>query len=457
MNFARGMKELHELVSQRIEREAEEMKTYYDKQNSVEKTAFVVSDRVFVFNPNIVVDKHSSKLTPQWEGPFRILELSENSALVRFDITGTLLDFSATCSSHKHLRLSAVTTNLSTASRALFFVNNSPLASTDSFEKPTEESLIRVMVKLTATCKERSDAFAKANYKKLVYSTVDRQADLKVLVAERVRAELDSKKSLRGEPVLVLGGDNAQLLADFLGATFVEASTVPSLRSFFEGTHLQGTVLRIFVWLDIDNEQFLLAQQSQLVPALRDIIATAAKWSHVQFVVLPVPYAHSLLPVFEAFMEEFNKTSVNSRNVLWLNDSLRVDGVRFAHSLGSNAFVTYWTAVNQKGHVSRKSIRAALRFLRQLKPSLVPEDVDLSDPVKPEHASPSGPSSSQQSTSSSPALHGVYRGKVQKHHREDNSARGAPLKRGGGGGRGQWNNNRRGQGDRRNCLFKFNF
>lgn len=61
-------------------------------------------------------------------------------------------------------------------------------------------------------------------------------------------------------------------------------------------------MLRIFVWLDIDNEAFLLAQQSQLVPDLRDIIASAAKWSHVQFTILPVPYAHSLLPAFNAFM-----------------------------------------------------------------------------------------------------------------------------------------------------------
>ncbi|KAH7680235.1 gagpol and env protein precursor [Aphelenchoides avenae] len=84
MNFARGMKELHELVTQRIEREAEAMKAYYDKQHGVEKTSFLISDRVFVYNPNIVVDKYSSKLTPQWEGPFRILELSDNSALVRY-------------------------------------------------------------------------------------------------------------------------------------------------------------------------------------------------------------------------------------------------------------------------------------------------------------------------------------------------------------------------------------
>ena len=80
-----------------------------------------------------------------------------------------------------------------------------------------------------------------------------------------------------------------------------------------------------------------------------------------------------------------------------MNDNVRLDGARFAHSLGSNAFVTYWTAVDQKGHLSRKSIRAALRFLRELKPCLVPEDIDLSDPAKPEHMSPAGPPSQQPS------------------------------------------------------------
>ncbi|KAH7720563.1 hypothetical protein AAVH_11990, partial [Aphelenchoides avenae] len=95
-------------------------------------------------------------------------------------------------------------------------------------------------------------------------------------------------------------------------------------------------------------------------------------------------------------MQEFNKISVDLHNVLWLNDYERVDGARFAHSLGSKAFVTYWTAVDQMGRVSRKSVRAALRFLRQLKWSLVPADVDLSDPAKSEHASSTGQSSKQQ-------------------------------------------------------------
>ncbi|KAH7691248.1 hypothetical protein AAVH_40239, partial [Aphelenchoides avenae] len=382
MSFARGMKALHELVSERIEREAAAMKAHYDQQHGVEKTSFQVSDRVFVFNPNIAVDRHSTKLTPQWEGPFRILEMSENSALVSYEIDGTLLDFSSVCTAHKSLKLSSVTSSmpsctvvwtaknvydlaqgvqvavslqLSPASRALFFANNSPLASTDSFAKPTEDTLVRVMAKLVSSCKERQSAFAAAAFKKLSCSSTARQPDLKLIVAERTRAELDDKKSLRSDPVIVLGGHNAQVLSDVLGAVFVEASTVPDLRIFFESTHFQAVVQRVFVWLDIDNEHFQLAHQPQLVPALRDIVVAAAKWGHVQF--------PSLLPVFDSFMHVFNQIICNLPNVFWLNDAERLDGARLAHSLGSNALVTNFTCVGKTGRISRRFARAALRFI----------------------------------------------------------------------------------------------
>ncbi|KAH7706032.1 hypothetical protein AAVH_26749 [Aphelenchoides avenae] len=287
------------------------MKAYYDKQNSVEKIAFLLSDRVFVYNPNIMVDKHSSKLNPQWEGPFRIFELSENSALVRFDVGGTLLDFTAVCPAHKSLRLSALgvstpsyavlwsaknvyeltqgvqvakSLQLSPASRALFFTNNSPLASTDTFGPPTEDNLVRVMLKLVVGCKDRQSAFASAVRKKLVRSNSLRQSSLILAVAERVRAELDGKKTLRSDSGIVLGAPHL-------------------LRS----SHLKAAVQRIYVWIDIDNEQFKLAHQSQLVPALRDIVMAAAKWQHVKYIVLPVPYAASLLPTFASFMQQFNE------------------------------------------------------------------------------------------------------------------------------------------------------
>ncbi|KAH7707859.1 gagpol and env protein precursor [Aphelenchoides avenae] len=343
MNFARGMKRLHELVTERIESKAAAMNAYYDKQNGVVKTSFRESDRVL-------------------------------------DIHGTLLDFNANCSCHKHLKLSLVmgvanvpacadlwvakTQGLQVAeclqmtseSRALYFNNNSPLASVSSYAKPTEASVIRVMSALAGICSKRRQAFVDAAFKQLTCSPLIgvEKAALMVSIAERVRADLDGKKSLRSDAVIVLGGHNAEFLSNVLSATFVEAATVPELRQFFEGTHLQAAVQRIFVWLDLDNEQVKLAQQSQLVPAL--------------------------------YSERHRSCQVEPRQLrgpsgaLWLSDAERADGARFAHSLGSNALVTDFTAVDERGYVSHKSARAALRFIRAVKPNLVPEQVDLSDP-----------------------------------------------------------------------------
>jgi hypothetical protein len=77
-------------------------------------------------------------------------------------------------------------------------------------------------------------------------------------------------------------------------------------------------VERIFIWLDINNEQFLSAHQPQLVTTLRNVVAAAAKWAHVKFVVLPVPYAATLLTTFSAFMQEFNNPHELPPNVVSL-------------------------------------------------------------------------------------------------------------------------------------------
>ncbi|KAH7719684.1 gagpol and env protein precursor [Aphelenchoides avenae] len=84
VELARGMKALHEVTTERIKKQAEAMKSYYDRVNEVDKTQFKLFDRVFVFNPNVAVDKNSTKLTSPWEGPFRIVEMSDNSATVRY-------------------------------------------------------------------------------------------------------------------------------------------------------------------------------------------------------------------------------------------------------------------------------------------------------------------------------------------------------------------------------------
>ncbi|KAH7710008.1 hypothetical protein AAVH_22714 [Aphelenchoides avenae] len=236
------------------------------------------------------------------------------------------------------------------------------------------------MVKLVSSCKNQS-AFAAAAFKKLI--------------SECARADLDSKKSLRNDPVIVLGGNNAQILSVVLSATFVEAPTLPDL-----------------------------------VPALRDIVVAAAS---------PAGALRCLpTPDIRVFMQEFNMITVDLPNVFWLNDAERLDGARLAHSLGSNALIADFTTVTKKRRVPRRSARAALRFVRQLKPSFVPENVDLMDPP------PQQPSTS----SSSAHLHGVRDGGVKKTYRSNNSSRGAPNKPGGGRSRDQWNHNR-GQGNNR--------
>ena len=85
------------------------------------------------------------------------------------------------------------------------------------------------MCKLVSKCEALRSAFEEALFKKLVCSSSARLADLKLAVAERVRAEHDGKKTLLSEPVIVLGGNNAQVLADLLGASFVDAPTVPDV------------------------------------------------------------------------------------------------------------------------------------------------------------------------------------------------------------------------------------
>ena len=50
--------------------------------------------------------------------------------------------------------------------------------------------------------------------------------------------------------------------------------------------------------------------------------------------------------------------------------------------------MTDFSTVTVKGIASRKAVRAALRFLRQLNQSIVPEHVDLSDPPPPQQRKP---------------------------------------------------------------------
>ncbi|KAH7676042.1 hypothetical protein AAVH_42049 [Aphelenchoides avenae] len=110
---------------------------------------------------------------------------------------------------------------------------------------------------------------------------------LKVLVAERVRARLDSKKSLCYNPAVVVGGQQDQVLSE------MAAPTCSSL-------------------------QFPIRQvEPRLLHCAPRTVA-------------------SLLPVFEQLMQEFNKTVIDQPNVLCLNGSERFNGARHAYSLECN-------------------------------------------------------------------------------------------------------------------------
>lgn len=59
------------------------MKKLYDEKNNVGSKSFPkVGDRVYVLAPNEKSRNARPKLTYQWAGPFRALEVSQNSALV---------------------------------------------------------------------------------------------------------------------------------------------------------------------------------------------------------------------------------------------------------------------------------------------------------------------------------------------------------------------------------------
>ena len=101
----------------------------------------------------------------------------------------------------------------------------------------------------------------------------------------------------------------------FLHFTFAN-SFAPSSVIFFDSSHFQAAVERIFTWLDTNNEQFLSAHQPQLVSTLRDVVTASTRWAHVHFIVLPVPYTASLLATFAQFMQEFNNLHELPSNVV---------------------------------------------------------------------------------------------------------------------------------------------
>ncbi|EYC32035.1 hypothetical protein Y032_0003g1364 [Ancylostoma ceylanicum] len=75
--------ESHERIREYNERVREKMKREYDRRNDVDVGKHAkVGDRVYVFSPNEKALNSHPKFACEWAGPFRVLETSQNSALV---------------------------------------------------------------------------------------------------------------------------------------------------------------------------------------------------------------------------------------------------------------------------------------------------------------------------------------------------------------------------------------
>ncbi|KAH7689613.1 gagpol and env protein precursor, partial [Aphelenchoides avenae] len=164
VELARGMKALREVATERMQKQAEAMKRYYDKLHQVEKTRFELYDRVFVFNPNVSVERDSTNK----------------------EIGGSLKDYEVGCGSHKRYKLdvmpvsqppkstffSAATPlelargaavaeaeNLTALQKELFYMGTSSEVVEMHLADPSEEQIVTAMLKMIDTCPERKQAF----------------------------------------------------------------------------------------------------------------------------------------------------------------------------------------------------------------------------------------------------------------------------------------------------------
>ncbi|KAH7710328.1 gagpol and env protein precursor [Aphelenchoides avenae] len=407
---------------------AEAMKRYYDRVNDVEKTKFELFGRVFVFNPNVGVDKDSTKLTAPWEGPFRIVEMSENSATERYlgpqklekrvqkdfrrriqpeveddqfylvEIGGTLMDFNVGCGCHQltlsllHVRqipaasiwtaenpfelarggALAESIKLDALNKDNYYLGASNAVVEDRLAEPTENQLVQVMLRHVELCGAVRCAFPAHAALKCGNTVIKSKAALKVRVAERVRAILYGNKVLRTDETIVIGGTNAKRFAKQLGLESTPAGTLDELRSFLIGSHFSASQ----------------AIMSNFIDHLREAVEAAAVWTHVVFVVLPMVYASGHRALFDSFMEAFTSNSLKLGNVLWLDYTVELNGLRFSLSLGANQLFATDTAVTNDGIVTKSGAAAAVKFLKELCPWLFIKLTPSTSGVAMEYQSP---------------------------------------------------------------------
>ncbi|KAH7695985.1 gagpol and env protein precursor, partial [Aphelenchoides avenae] len=340
VELARGMKALHEITTERMQKQADAMKRYYDQVNKVEKTHFELYDRVFVFNPNVSVDRDSTKLSSPWEGPQKLEKRVQMDYLRKIppevaedefyfaEIGGSLKDFEMGCGSHNRFKLDimpvvqppvagfwrastaldlargaavAESVNMTTTVKEQFFMSTSTAVVELRLAEPTDDQIVTAMLKMIDNCPERRQAFVADSRVPLKCDTTvnPEKSARKIRVAELVRASLDGK-TLRSEETIVVGGTSASRFAEALG-----------LRSFLT-SHFAATVKRVFIWMDLPDDNVVA---EVFIDNIVTDVSSAAAWTHVVFVVMPPPYDDQRLNAFETFMRHFNGAALKLPNV----------------------------------------------------------------------------------------------------------------------------------------------
>lgn len=105
--------------------------------------------------------------------------------------------------------------------------------------EPSEEQLVLALTKFTEECPARKAEFTRSGREPLKCSNVVRKekANLKVRVAERVRATLDGHKNVIIAETIIIGGTNAVRLASNMGQQAVVAESLSDASQMISRSH----------------------------------------------------------------------------------------------------------------------------------------------------------------------------------------------------------------------------
>ncbi|VDN21879.1 unnamed protein product [Gongylonema pulchrum] len=78
-----GLQEIRSRALEHIKKEQERAKRYYDERNRVKAEQFRVGERVLVYMPSELTTTRHPKFVHKYVVPYRILRLTDNSAIVQ--------------------------------------------------------------------------------------------------------------------------------------------------------------------------------------------------------------------------------------------------------------------------------------------------------------------------------------------------------------------------------------